>query len=234
MVADEVQEELVDAGVVGELGVEGGGHEVAGTDQGGEAVAGGEGFDAGAGEADARRADEDHLQRAAGQGGGSGEDGGIDLTAVGVALDRDVEGGEGALRRVFNVGGEQDGAGAGAEGGDGSNPGLEDREEAIALEEFEHGGGFAAGHDEAVEAVEILRKPDESRRRTQRSEGFDVRVVGALKGEDADDERLSLRHPRLLFAFFHCCDDTRFRARSGKRPVRKDRSRRNPKRLRQR
>src|ERR1035441_7905022 len=94
---------------------------MAGADQGGEAVAGGEGFDAGAGGADARRADEDHLQRAAGQGGGSGEDGGVDLTAVGVAFDRDVEGGEGALRRVFNVGGEQDGAGAGAEGGGGAN-----------------------------------------------------------------------------------------------------------------
>jgi hypothetical protein len=59
-----------------------------------------------------------------------------------------------------------------------------------------------------------------------------VRVVRALKGEDADDERLSLRYPRLLFAFFHCCDDTRFRARSGKHPVLNDRPRRNPKRLR--
>ena len=67
MIADEGEEELVNAGVGGELGVECGGEDVAGADEGGEAVAGGEGFDRGAGAGDARGADEDHLQRRAGE-----------------------------------------------------------------------------------------------------------------------------------------------------------------------
>ena len=83
----------------------------------GRAVAGGEGFDAGAGTGDAGGADEDHLERAAGEGGFGGEDGGVVLAAVGVALDRDVEYAEGRLGRVAHFLGEEDAAGAGAEDG---------------------------------------------------------------------------------------------------------------------
>src|SRR6202043_1714547 len=46
---DEIEEELVDARVGGEFGMEGGGQEVAFADQDGEAVAGGQGLDGGAG-----------------------------------------------------------------------------------------------------------------------------------------------------------------------------------------
>jgi len=49
--------------VVGELRVEGGGEDIAGANQSGEAVAGGEGLDRGACAGDSRGADEDHLQR---------------------------------------------------------------------------------------------------------------------------------------------------------------------------
>ena len=45
--ADEVEEELVDSRVGAELGVEGGGEEMAFADEDREAVAGGEGFDCG-------------------------------------------------------------------------------------------------------------------------------------------------------------------------------------------
>ena len=106
-VADKIQEELMNAGVRRKLGVECGGHQMAGADENGEAVAGGEGFDAGTGEADAGGADEDHLERAAGQGGLLGADGGVDLAAVGIAFDGDVQGGEGFLRGAFDAGGEQ-------------------------------------------------------------------------------------------------------------------------------
>ena len=101
LAADEVEEELVDAGVAGELGVKGGGEEVAFSDEDWGAVAGGEGFDPGAGVGDAGGADEDHFERAAGEGGGGGEDGGVDLAAVGVALYGDVQGGEGALSGMW-------------------------------------------------------------------------------------------------------------------------------------
>ena len=123
----------------------------------GRAVAGGEGFDVGAGAGDAGGADEDHLERAAGEGGFGGEDGGVVLAAVGVALDGDVEDAEGGLRRVGDFFGEEDAAGAGAEGGFGVDEGVEGVEEAGALEVLEEGGGLAAGDDEAVEVVELAR-----------------------------------------------------------------------------
>ncbi len=56
------------------------------------------------------------------------------------------------MRGVLYVFCEEDGAGAGAEGWRGFDEGLEGVEEAAALEEFEEGGGFAAGDDEAVES----------------------------------------------------------------------------------
>lgn len=59
--SDEFQEELVDAGVGAEFGVEGGGEEMTFADEDREVVAGGEGFDLRAGVGDAGSADEDHL-----------------------------------------------------------------------------------------------------------------------------------------------------------------------------
>ena len=92
-------------------------------DEDGEAVTGGEGFDIGSGVGDAGGADEDHFEGAAGEFGWRGEDGGVDLAAIGVALDGDVEGGEGGLRGVLDVFGEEDGACAGAEGWGGLDEG---------------------------------------------------------------------------------------------------------------
>ena len=180
----------MDAGVGGELGVEGGGEDVAGADEGGKAVAGGEGLDRGAGAGDARGADEDHLQRRAGERGGRCEDGGVDLAAVGVALDGDVERAERALGGGFDMRGEKDGPGAGAEGGRGADVGLQQLEEAVAVEEAEHGGGFAAGQNESVEGVEVWRKTDQARGCAEGGERADVGVVGALEGEDADERRV--------------------------------------------
>ena len=177
--------------------MEGGGEEVAFAYQDGEAIAGGEGFYVRAGAGDAGGADEDHLKRAAGEFGRRGEDGGVDLAAVGVALDGDVERGEGGLRRMLDVFGEEDGAGAGAEGWVGLDEGGEGVEEVVALEEFEHGGGLATGDDEAVEffwASEFVWGADEFGGDAQGGEGFGVSFVGALQGEDPDGEgRAGLR-----------------------------------------
>src|SRR5271169_5811881 len=105
---NDVEEKLVDAGVIAEFGVEGGGEEMGFADEDGEAVAGGEGFDFGSGVGDAWGADEDHFEGAAGEFCGGGEDGGVDLASVSVALYGDVEGGERGLRRVLDVFGEED------------------------------------------------------------------------------------------------------------------------------
>ena len=67
------------------------------------------------------------------------------MAAVGVALDAGVEDAEGGLGRVGDLAGEQDTAGAGAEGGFGVDEGVEEVVEAGAFEVFEEGGGFAAG-----------------------------------------------------------------------------------------
>ena len=184
----------MDAGVAAEFGMEGGGEEMALADEDREAVAGGEGFYVGAGAGDAGGADEDHLQWSAFEFGRGGEDGGVDLAAVGVALYCDVHGREGGLRGLLDVFGEEDGAGAGAEGGGVLDEGGEDVEELVALKEFEHGGGLAAGDDEAVdgwlavEGGEFAGGADELGRDTEGLQGFGVGLVGALQGEDADGQ----------------------------------------------
>ncbi len=45
---------------------------------------------------------------------------------------------------------QKDDSGAGPKGRSGMNEGLEDVKEAALLEELEHGGGLATGHDETV------------------------------------------------------------------------------------
>jgi len=185
MVANEVQEELVDSEVVAQLGMEGCGEEIALADEDRVVIAGGEGFDLGAGAGDAGGTDEDHLERAALEFGGGGEDGGVDLAAVGVALDGDIEGGEGFLRWVRDFFGEEDRSSAGAEGRGGADEGFEGVEEVVALEELEHGGGLAAGHDETVDAGEFFGGADEFGGGSESLQGLDVRGVCALEGEDA-------------------------------------------------
>ena len=54
---------------------------------------------------------------------------------------------------------------------------------------LEHGGGFAAGQNEAVEGVEVWWETDQTRGCAERGEGADVGVVGSLQGEDADERR---------------------------------------------
>jgi hypothetical protein len=164
---DSIEKCLVDARVGRKLGVEGGGEQVALADEYGSVIASGENFDAGAHARDARGADEDHLDGTAGQGSRPGQDGGVDLASVGVAFHRDVERGQRRLRRVQDVFGEQDDAGAGSEGGRPADEGIEDLEEAVALQVLEEGGGFAAGDDEPVDgalafvAEQLVRPADE-------------------------------------------------------------------------
>lgn len=162
------------------------GEEVAFADQDREAVACGEGFDLWAGAGDAGGTDEDHLEWAAFDLGWDGEDGGVDLAAVGVALDGDVERVEGGLRGMLNVLGEEDGTGAGAEGGSVLDEAGEGVKELIALEELEHGGGLAAGDDEAVEIDQLFGGANKLGGDAKVGEGLGVGLVSALKGEDAD------------------------------------------------
>ena len=178
--ADQVEEEAVDAGIAAELRVKGRGEEVTMPDEDGMVFAGGEDLDTFADAVDAGGADEDHLERAAGQGGLGGEDGRFVLAAVGVALHLDIQRGEGFLGGMADFFGKQNASGAGAEGGGFVDEVVEEIEEVVAGEEVEHGGGLAAGQDEAVEAVEFLGTADEARGCSEGGEDLGVDVVGTL------------------------------------------------------
>ena len=80
----------MDAGVVAEFGVKGGGEEVALADEDRSVFACGQGLYIGAGAGDAGGPDEDHFEWATGECGFGGEDCRVDLATVGVALYRDV------------------------------------------------------------------------------------------------------------------------------------------------
>jgi len=190
MVSDEIEKELVDAGVRAEFGVKGGREEMAFANEDRKVVAGGEGFNVGAGAGDAGGAYKDHLEWAAFEFCGLAEDGRVDLAAVGVALDGDIQGGEGFLRGVLYVFGEEDCAGTGAEGGRGFDEGLKGVEETTVLEEFEEGGGFAAGNDETIEISEFGWSADEFCGYAEAGDGFGVGFECSLQGEDADGDGL--------------------------------------------
>ena len=141
---------------------------------------------------EARGADVDGFEGAAGEGCGFEADGGVVLAAVGVAFYGGVEDGEAALGRVEDLAGEEDGAGAGAEGGLGADEVLEEVVEAGAFEVLEEGGGFAAGEDEAVDEPFVFRVDefggvaDEGGAGAEFGEAGGVDLEGALEGEDAD------------------------------------------------
>lgn len=186
MLAHEVDEVAVYAAVGREFGMEGGGEDVSLLDEDGEAVALGEDLDAGTGLYYARGADVDELHGAAFKFRGGGFDRAVDLASVGVPLDGGVEDGEALLRGIGHFVGEKNAAGAGAEGGACANEGLQTAEEAVALKEFEEGGGFSAGDDESVDAFELLGLADEDRIGTGFAEGGGVGFEVALDGENAD------------------------------------------------
>ena len=77
---------------------------------------------------------------------------GVDLPAVGVALDGRVEYAEAALRWMQHFARQQDAAGAGGETGRCCGKLAERGKESVLLKELEHSRRFAAGNDESVEA----------------------------------------------------------------------------------
>jgi len=171
----------VDAGVLGEFRMEGRGHDTSLPHQHRVVAAFGEDFDAFSDARDAWGADKDHLQRRTAQGGFSLDDGGVDLAAVGVALDRDVEGIEAGLVWVDDVLGQHDGSSTSAEGGFAVYEVLEFLED-VLRQKFEKRGGLASGNDEAVDVVEVFGLADERDRRPEFFEAASVGVEIALEG----------------------------------------------------
>lgn len=162
------------------------GHQISLPHQHRVTIAAGEDLDFGSGLDDAGGADEDHLQRIARQGSRRSKDGGVDLASVGVALHHGIEQAERALRGVLDIARQQNCTGASAEDGLLSGEVAQFVEEMPALEELEHGSGFAAGQDQAVQLIQLLRVADFNRVGSGVGERGGVGGVVSLNGQHAD------------------------------------------------
>ena len=113
----------------------------------------------------------------------------VALAPVAVALDGDVHGGEAALPRVEDLGGQQDRPGAGAEdraagGGEGAQ-GLPEPE---GVHQLDEGGALAPGDDEGVEARQLIHLAHRRAAGAQAAQDPRVGLEVALQGQNADHE----------------------------------------------
>ena len=180
-VADKVQKRFVDASIVGKLGVKRRGHDASLPHGDGIFVIAfsSKNFDAGSDAGNLWSTDEDHLDRSVSEF--SLADGAVNLAAVGVAADADIERTESGLLRVFHFGRQQDGSGTGAECRVQVDKQLELFESGFT-EEFEERPGFAAGDNEATDFIELLGFFDEHNLSAQFLKPFAMCVEIALQG----------------------------------------------------
>src|SRR5487761_131490 len=133
------------------------------------------------------RADENHLNRMAGQGGAvAGANRAVDLPPISVALNCDIEQPERFLCRPQHFARQQDGACASSENG--FAPGRKRPDgcaHAFVHENFQHGRALAARHDEAVYFVEIMNVFHQPPRCAEPLQHPDVQLKIALKCEDS-------------------------------------------------
>jgi len=175
----------VDAGIGREFRVEGGDQMATLLSEDGISVIGGEHLNGGAGGADDGSANEDRFEVP--EGGREIDDAGIELAAVGVALDFDIHEPERLLFRGGDVRREEDGSGAGAEDGLGLAVSAERLKEIFAMEDFEHGGAFASRQDEAVGRVHFSGGADLDGLCARCFQRAHMPIVVPLQGEDSDD-----------------------------------------------
>jgi hypothetical protein len=174
-------------GVVGQLGMESGGKEATALDEDGLALVFGEDGDSLSKFFDDWTANENHFERFVGECARAEEDVAGKLAAVAVAKNGHVEKLEGILRRIFDVSGEKNRAGTGAENGAVFGGELADGlVEAFFLEELELGGGFAAGQDQAVTRLEVGDGADFDSVGAEFAKAGGVSGEVTLYGEDTD------------------------------------------------
>ena len=148
----------MDAGISREFGVEGGGHGSSLPNGDGVFAFGGDYFYTFANVLDFGSADKDHFQRRSAEQAFA--DGAVDLAAIGIAADTDVDGSKAFLLRVFHLAGQEDRAGTGAEGWLGVDE-IFQLCESFFAEKLKEGTGFAARDDETVDGIELLGLFDE-------------------------------------------------------------------------
>src|SRR5450759_3835718 len=183
-------EELVDARVVGELGVERCNKDTAFARKHGPTVVPGENLDRRARALDPRCADEDGAQRLALAHQLEIGLEAVHLAPVGVAANDDVDQPEQRLVGQGVNGGtcEQDHSGAGAE--DGALESENRRLQLVGAYQLADRGGLAAGDDQSVKGVELMWFSHFARLRTEAPKHAHVLAEVALYGKDTNSKRL--------------------------------------------
>ena len=186
--------------VCGELWMESGGHCHTLPNQGWETLTVGQGFHPRPNFDNTRGTNKDHLQRSAGKAGFHDLDAGVDLPAVGVALDHCIKKTQASLGGIADLAGQQNGSGTGTEDRPGPAKFLQSLKEVALFQEFEHRGRFAAGQHEAVDLRKLFRLANFVGLGARFRESLGVGGVVALDGEDADAGLLRPERP-LGFLF---------------------------------
>jgi hypothetical protein len=182
---NELEEFGVDTRILGEFGMKGSSHNTSFPHQHRITVSLSKDFDSVADLLNARGANENHLQRLVAEFRVCFQDGGVDLTAVGVALDGHVEGIQAGLVWIRDVFRKQNGSGAGAE----RRLGVDEISQAlkqVLRQQLQKCRGFAAGDNKAVDVVEVFGFADEYDVSAEFFEAAAMGVEIALEGEDTD------------------------------------------------
>src|SRR5437879_2334867 len=180
------QKMFVDGRVRSEFGMKRGGEEIFILYQDGFAGVFGEDFEGVAGAFDDGTADEDHLHRSGFEFGRAEEDVAGDLAAVRVAENGHVHEAKRGLRGIFDFGGEQDCAGAGAKNNAAGVCEISNGVvEAFFLEKLELRCAFTARKGKAVALFEIGDGADFERLRAEFAEARGVGFEVTLNGENS-------------------------------------------------
>jgi hypothetical protein len=217
--SDEIEEGLVDTGVVGEFGVECGGHRSTLPDRHGVGALGGKDFDAFSDVRNFGSTDEDHFQRRLGEPVVEVAkkfpfaDGAVELPSISIATDADIEGAETGLRRILHFFGQKDCASARTESGLKPDEMFKLFESGLA-EKLEEGAGFSSRNHEPVDGLELFGLPDQHDFSAQLLEPAAVGVKIALQSKDSDLQSQSLSprtrqsNPQELLHFNGCAGAT--------------------------
>src|SRR5437870_4270078 len=182
-VANQIQEGTMHTGVVGKFGMKGGSHDSSLPDGDGIAAFGGNDFHVWPYAFNFGGADENHLQGRISQF--SGADGAVDLAAVGVAPNADVERSQARLLGIFHFVGQKDCARTSTKRRFDSNE-LFQLFKSCFAQQVQKSSTFPPGDDQAVDFVQLLRLLDQHDFCAQFLEPSAVRVEIALESKNAD------------------------------------------------
>src|ERR1019366_4039727 len=189
----QLQKLLVDARIVGQLGMESCCHDTSLPHQHGISAVFRQDFYALTHALDPRRANKDHLQRFAAERAGGFDDGGIDLASVSVAADRNVDRIEALLMRVLDLFGQHDRSGAGAERGLAVHE-ITQLLKSFFTEELQKGTRLAPWNNQAIDLAELLRFADEYNFCAQFFQAAAMRIEIALEGKNTNLHKLAFSY----------------------------------------